>query len=187
MMRLQVLENRLRSSLPTTPFVHQMQGKLRRSAMDFNVAEQVLEELLPSLEALETQSAAILQFLKDRGIATDAQLAPYLEQAGNASSVRWRAASLRMKSILSSAMKSAEQSSRGRIRSRRPPDRTRAKAARTKGCCLKNWPSTQHWRRHANRDEGSNNSSFLTRLQSKMSWHTAERPRRPYHGRPRQT
>jgi hypothetical protein len=79
--------------------------------MDVNVAEQVLEELLPSLEALETQSAAILQFLKDRGIATDDQLAPYLEQAGNASSVRWRATRLRMTSILSSAMKSAEQSS----------------------------------------------------------------------------
>ena len=47
--------------------------------MDFNVAEQVLEELLPSLEALETQSAAILQFLKDRGLVTDEQLAPYLE------------------------------------------------------------------------------------------------------------
>jgi hypothetical protein len=43
-MRLQVLENRLRSSLPTTPFVHQMQGKLRRRAMNFNVAEQVLED-----------------------------------------------------------------------------------------------------------------------------------------------
>lgn len=79
--------------------------------MDFNVAEQVLEELLPSLEALETQSTAILHFLKDRGIATDEQLAPYLERAGNASSVRWRAARLRMTSILSSAMKSAEQSS----------------------------------------------------------------------------
>ena len=79
--------------------------------MDFNVAEQVLEELLPSLEALETQSTAILHFLKDRGIATDEELAPYLERAGNASSVRWRAARLRMTSILSSAMKSAEQSS----------------------------------------------------------------------------
>ena len=38
-------------------------------------------------------------------------LLPTWKQAGNASSVRWRAARLRMTSILSSAMKSAEQSS----------------------------------------------------------------------------
>jgi hypothetical protein len=34
--------------------------------MDISVGEQLLEELFASLEALETQSAAILQFLKDR-------------------------------------------------------------------------------------------------------------------------
>ena len=77
--------------------------------MDINVVEQVFDELFRSLEAMETQSTAILQFLKDRGIATDKQFAPYLEQAGNASSVRWLAAGIRMKSILSSAMKNAEQ------------------------------------------------------------------------------
>jgi hypothetical protein len=79
--------------------------------MDINVAEQVLDELFPALEAVETQSAAILQFLKDRGLATGEQLAPYLEQAGKASNVRWRAARLRMNSLLSSAFKSGEESS----------------------------------------------------------------------------
>jgi hypothetical protein len=73
--------------------------------MDRAAVEQLLDELLSSIEALETRGAAILQFLKDEGYATEDQLAPYMEQAGNASSVRWRAARLRMMSLLNSAMK----------------------------------------------------------------------------------
>jgi len=77
--------------------------------MDRSVAEQVLDELFPSFEALETQSAAIVQFLKGKGIATDEQLAPYFEQAKNASSVRWHAARIRMERLLSTATKTVEQ------------------------------------------------------------------------------
>jgi len=81
----------------------------RRPKMDRSVAEQVLDELFPSFEALETQSAAIVQFLKGKGIATDEQLAPYFEQAKNASSVRWHAARIRMERLLSTATKTVEQ------------------------------------------------------------------------------
>jgi hypothetical protein len=79
--------------------------------MDRKIAEEFLDELFSSLEVQETQSAAVLQFLKDQGNATDEQLAPYMEQASKASNVRWRAARLRLMSLLSSAVKSSEEAS----------------------------------------------------------------------------
>jgi hypothetical protein len=76
--------------------------------MDEKVAQQIFDELLPSLEALDTKCAALLQFLKDKEKVSDEELAPYFEQAGNASGVRWRAARVRINHLLS-ATKSAEQ------------------------------------------------------------------------------
>ena len=77
--------------------------------MNQNIAHEILHELFSSLEALDTQSAALLQFLKDKGIATEKELAPYLEQAGNASNVRWLAARVRVDHLISSAMKAPER------------------------------------------------------------------------------
>jgi hypothetical protein len=76
--------------------------------MNEKIVQEVLHELFSALETLDTQSTAILQFLKGNGIATEADLAPYLEQAGNASSVRWRAVRVRTDYLLSSAMQSGE-------------------------------------------------------------------------------
>lgn len=45
--------------------------------MDNKTVRDVFEELLPSLEALDTKCAAILQFLKNKGIANDDELAPF--------------------------------------------------------------------------------------------------------------
>ena len=74
--------------------------------MDEQVVHEIVDEILSSLEPLDTQSAALLQFLKDKGIAREEEFAPYLEQAGKASNVRWLAARVRIKSLISSAMKS---------------------------------------------------------------------------------
>jgi hypothetical protein len=74
-----------------------------------NVVQEILHDLFSSLEALETQSTAILQFLKDKGIATDEELAAHLEQAGNASSVRWRGVRVRADYLFASAIKAAEE------------------------------------------------------------------------------
>jgi hypothetical protein len=67
--------------------------------------KEILDELFSLLETLETQSLALTQFLKDQGIATDKKLAPYLDRAGNASSVKWRAARARMQYLLSPVKK----------------------------------------------------------------------------------
>ena len=76
--------------------------------MDEQAVQEIVDEVLSSLEPLDTQSAALLQFLKAKGIASDEELAPYLEQAGRASNVRWLAARVRIKSLISSAMKTAD-------------------------------------------------------------------------------
>jgi hypothetical protein len=69
--------------------------------MNNEAMKEVLNELFSHLERLETQSEAILQFLKEEKRVTDKQLAPYLEQAGNASNVKWRAARVRIDHLLS--------------------------------------------------------------------------------------
>jgi hypothetical protein len=77
--------------------------------MNEKIVQEILHELFSSLESLDTQSTAILQFLKDKGIGSEEELAPYLEQAGNASSVRWLGVRVRIEYLLSSAMQAAER------------------------------------------------------------------------------
>ena len=77
--------------------------------MDENIAREILDELFSSLEILETQSAAILRFVKDKRLASEQELASYFEQAGNTSNVRWRAARVRIDHLLASAFKAAER------------------------------------------------------------------------------
>jgi cobalamin biosynthesis protein CobT len=85
--------------------IEQADGRLLASEicggahMNVDLAQELLNELGSSLENLETQQAALLQFLKDNGIVTDDQLAPYLTQAGKTSNVRWRVARIRLERL----------------------------------------------------------------------------------------
>ena len=74
-----------------------------------NFVQEIFHDLFSSIEALETQNTAVLQFLRDKGIATDEELASHLEQAENASSVRWRGVRVRADYLFASAVKAAEQ------------------------------------------------------------------------------
>jgi hypothetical protein len=77
--------------------------------MNVDLAQELLNELGSSLENLETQQAALLQFLKDEGIVTDDQLVRYLDQASKASNVRWRAARVRLERLFSTEKEKEEQ------------------------------------------------------------------------------
>ncbi len=80
--------------------------------MDEKIVQEVLQELFSALEAQETQSTAIMQFLKDKGIINSEEIAPYVEKAGNASNVRWLAARVRINHLLSAAMKTDEDAAK---------------------------------------------------------------------------
>jgi len=76
--------------------------------MDEKALQEIFHEFISSLEALDTRSSAISQFLKDKGIATEEALAPYLERAGNASGVRWLGTRVRIDYLFSTASKPEE-------------------------------------------------------------------------------
>ena len=74
--------------------------------------KEVLSELFALLETQETNSTAVLQLLKDQGIASDEKLSTYLDQAGRASNVKWRAARIRMEYLLTAVQKETEDKSK---------------------------------------------------------------------------
>jgi|ERR1700693_2333092 len=95
--------------------------------------KEILNELFSLLESLETQSLALTQFLKDQGIATDEKLVPYLDRAGNASSVKWRAARARMQYLLSPVPKqSSDKEDKEKDTNKEPEKPTAGKSSEEK-------------------------------------------------------
>lgn len=147
-----------------------------------NPADVVLDELFSALESIETQTGAILQFLKEKGMATDKELAPYLEAAGNASNVRWRAERLRINSLLASAMKSVEESLTQKVEKAIGGEQDKEQEERR---------HDQRKERSENRDEGRNEQTLRTRQEQdpnkgnsateegNLSHHKAERKNQP--------
>jgi hypothetical protein len=78
---------------------------------DDNPLQELLDQMISSLEPIEARSDAIYQFLKAKGLVTDKDFAPFLEQGANASNVRWRAFRVRAESLIAGAMKTLEKES----------------------------------------------------------------------------
>jgi len=97
--------------------------------MDNDAIKEVLDVLFSNLEKLETQTEGIRQFLKEKKKVTDAQLAPYLEQAGKASNVRWRAARVRIEYLIAGAER--EQEKEQEAEHKKTPEAAESEAAET--------------------------------------------------------
>ena len=129
--------------------------------------KEILDELFSLLESLETQSLALTQFLKDEGIATDEKLAPYLDRAGNASSVKWRAARARMQYLLSPIAKQTKDEEKDKNKeSGKPPTEKQSTEKSSVDKPTEKPPTEQHktensdaakdTTRNANADAGKN-------------------------------
>jgi hypothetical protein len=76
---------------------------------DSEAVKEVLNVLFSQMEKLETQTEAMMLFMKEKQKVTDEQFAPYLEQAGKASNVRWRAARVRIEYLIAGAEREQEK------------------------------------------------------------------------------
>ena len=77
--------------------------------MNQDNAKEILDELFSSIESVEAQSLGVLQFLKGKGLASDEELAPYLDQAKTSASVRCVAARARIDRLVESAFNDVSQ------------------------------------------------------------------------------
>ena len=99
-----------------------------------NPLKEIFDELFGLLESLETQSMAVTQFLKNQKIGNSKKLAPYLEQAGNASSVKWRAARVRMEYLLALMQKDASDKKKAEKKESEGPEKNDSERnAKTRG------------------------------------------------------
>lgn len=78
-------------------------------AENIDPIKQLFDDLFTLLEAQETQTIAVMELLRDAGIGSEEKMKPYLERAGNAASVKWRAARVRMEYLLTPVNKKEDE------------------------------------------------------------------------------
>jgi outer membrane biosynthesis protein TonB len=74
--------------------------------------KEIADELFSIFESMETQNGAIALLLREKDIVSDKELAPFLQQSDDASSVKWRAARVRFDHLLSSIARNIEENAR---------------------------------------------------------------------------
>jgi hypothetical protein len=77
--------------------------------MDEKIVQEMLQELFSSLETLDAQGAAVLQLVRNKGLATEEEIDKSLKQAGDASSVRWLGVRVRVEHLLAAAAKKTDE------------------------------------------------------------------------------
>ena len=78
-------------------------------ALDEQQLKEILSELFGLLESLETSNIAAFRALAEKKIVTEDEIERLLHEAGDASSVKWRAARVRMEYLLTPIEKNKEQ------------------------------------------------------------------------------
>jgi len=77
--------------------------------MKEELLDEILDAIIPALESSEAQTAALFQVLRQKNVITAEEHARILEQAANAADIKSRAARLRLKRVLSSALHELEK------------------------------------------------------------------------------
>lgn len=78
-------------------------------ALDEQQLKEILSELFGLLESLETSNIAAFRALAEKKIVTEDEIERLLHEAGDASSVKWRAARVRMEYLLTPIEKNKEE------------------------------------------------------------------------------
>lgn len=138
--------------------------------MDPKIAQEILDDLIPSLESLEAKSTAILEFLKHEGIASDEKLAPYLEQAASTSNVRWLGVRVRIERLLAAAEKDSAKRRAAEQEKKSPPTQTKAvEASQSQPEAENNSKSTRPKNPNENIDKDKNAETIRNDSESKSN------------------